>query len=74
MPRTKREWIQRKLDQASGNLDWAMQHLKDVHDDYEAGEREFPGSDYTPYKESCIALSGALVEIQKALLGFKAEV
>lgn len=34
MPRTTREWSQRKLDMAIGNLDNAGRHLHEVDDTY----------------------------------------
>lgn len=34
MPRSTRQWAQRKLDEARNNLDWSATHLKAVYDVY----------------------------------------
>ncbi|MBA7702417.1 hypothetical protein ES703_111184 [subsurface metagenome] len=34
MPRSTREWAQRKLDAASNNIKWSQQHLREVCERY----------------------------------------
>lgn len=35
MPRTTRQWAQRKLEESMNNLDWAATHLKHMADVYQ---------------------------------------
>ena len=43
MPRSTREWAQRKLEEAIGNIEWAKQHLAEVGEKYDEQHPEVSG-------------------------------
>ncbi len=60
MPRSTREWAQRKLEESNGNLDWAIGHLGEVAERYEEAHSEISG----PIME----IIAVIVELQNATI------
>ncbi len=60
MPRSTREWAQRKLEESNGNLDWAIGHLGEVAERYEEAHPEISG----PIME----IIAVIVELQNATI------
>ncbi|MBA7573663.1 hypothetical protein ES708_15461 [subsurface metagenome] len=59
MPRSTREWAQRKLVETKGNLDWAVYHLGEVVEVYDEPHPEI--------SKPMIGLVAMIMEIEKAL-------
>ncbi|MBA7593070.1 hypothetical protein ES708_35280 [subsurface metagenome] len=59
MPRSTREWAQRKLVETKGNLDWAVYHLGEVVEVYDEAHPELT--------KPMLELVALIVEIEQAL-------
>ncbi len=60
MPRNTREWAQRKFDSAEGNLNWCMQHLLEVKEEYQEQHPEVAAP--------CEVFATMLLEVQQAIV------
>ena len=63
MPRSTREWAQRKLREVQANMDWAIYHLGEVAEVYDKPHPEI--------SEPLVTAANVLIELKEAVEGVR---